>query len=928
MVDRAAEAADFLRLLWPEAVPGCLPIWWKSRAGSGSSAAPLADLADLAREAVRHADQGRHVYVACALQAERPEKGRRGSASGACAVPGLWADLDVAGPAHRAADLAPTKEDAADLARRAPWPPTVLVDSGHGLQGWWLFERPWVLADEEDRRHAADLVARLQAFLRGPDANPAGWIVDPTADLARVLRLPGSLNWKLQHRAADLRDLLARREDAGERRELEELEANGTEPAPVRVLALDDAERRSPEEWHEALAPLQSRRALARVVENPAPPAPTPGRPSLEERAATYLRAMGPAVQGAGGDLQTTRAAWAVAVGFGLPEPVARRVLEEWDRGNVPPWGDTEPEGLQLKLQSALQKAGSATDFGALAREERQPGKVLPWPPPPPGRQEERATAGNLALAPAPGLKGYDFHRSDPGQAEFVLAFSGDRLRHCPPLRHPWLVWSGTHWEPDRTNLVHQIAIDAARQRLRDAVEVPDDDRRKTEIAFALSCHSAGKRKAVVETASVLQRVNVLPRALDADPWVLNCTNGTLDLRSGKLRPHRREDFLTKLAPVAFDESAACPLWEKFLLRSMGGDQELISYLARVAGYCLTGSTREEVLFVLHGRGRNGKGVYSDTLAAMLGELAERVPADLFCNSRRNADSPSPHLAKLPGVRLVNSSETEEGRRLDEAFIKLVTGGDDITAHAKFCDPTTFKPAFKLLLSTNHRPEIRGTDEGIWSRIHLVPWAVVIPEAERDKDLKAKLLAELPGVLAWAVRGCLEWQRVGLKPPAAVLAATQTYRQDSDALAAFLAERTTTEETLPPGALFVEAARVLHGDLWSSYQAWCRDSGEPPMRSRDFSRALDERGFPSRKGAKNKTFRLGIRLLADDEVSPEGDAEGGLPRLPGLPTFQKKAELPSLEGQPENWVTQVTQVTHQEEGEPEEPGDPGWELLL
>lgn len=585
---------------------------------------------------------------------------------------------------------------------------------------------------------------------------------------------------------------------------------------------------------------------------------------------------------------------------------------------------DALQAGAELELLEGAELAALLARVAGRGPEpEAGRGQVLPFAPRP-----AHQTAGNLALAPAPGLKGYDFHRSDPGQAEFVLAFSGDRLRHCPPLRHPWLVWSGTHWEPDRTNLVHQIAIDAAKQRLRDAVEVPDDDRRKTEIAFALSCHSAGKRKATVETASVLQRVNVLPEALDADPWVLNCTNGTLDLRSGKLRPHRREDFLTKLAPVAFDASAACPLWEKFLMRVMGGDPELISYLQRVAGYCLTGSTREEVFFVLHGRGRNGKGVFTDTLAAVLGELAEKVPADLLCDSRRNADAPSPHLAKLPGVRLVSSSEAEEGRRLGEAFVKEVTGGDPITAHAKFADPITFKPAFKLLFSTNHRPEIRGVDEGIWSRIHLVPWAVVIPQEERDKDLKTKLLAELPGVLAWAVRGCLEWQRVGLNPPAAVLAATQTYRQDSDALAAFLAERTTTEETLPPGALFVEAARVLHGDLWSSYQAWCRDSGETPMRSRDFSRALDERGFPSRKGAKNRTFRLGIRLLADDEGSPEGDAEGGLPRLPGLPILQKETELPSLVGQPENWVTQVTQVTHQEEGEPEEPGDPGWELLL
>lgn len=548
-------------------------------------------------------------------------------------------------------------------------------------------------------------------------------------------------------------------------------------------------------------------------------------------------------------------------------------------------------------------------------------------------RADAPPTLGALALSPgAVPYKGYQFERTDPGQAEYLLAIAEDTLRHCAPMRYPWLVWSGTHWKQDKTALVQELAIKAARQRLRDAVELQDTDRQKAEVGFALRCLSASRRRAVVDTAAVFQAINVLPEALDADPWVLNCQNGTLCLRTGELRPHRREDYLTRVAPVPYEPSATCPLWEKFLARVMADNADVIAYLQRAAGYCLTGSTAEEVFFLLHGPGRNGKGVFVETLAALLGDLAEKVPVDLLCDSRRNADAPSPHLAKLPGVRLVHTSEAEENRRLGEAFVKECTGGDSISAAAKFQDPIQFRPQFKLLFSTNHRPDIRGTDEGIWSRVHLVPFSVTIPPHERDKHLKQKLLAELPGILAWAVRGCLEWQRVGLNPPAEVLAATASYRAESDVLGAFLADCTTTEP--PPvadGELFAGEVRATVKELRNAYQAWCLENGERPISSAAFGRSLDERGFPHFKGGKNVSYRRGIRLftaaeLALDAPPPEPpepseetpEAQGGLPGLPGLPRFQVHEKIDSHEGLPENRVTQVTQVTHEPSEEHEE----------
>lgn len=487
---RTAQALEFLRLLWgPTPPPGFVVTWWKGLDRNGSASFPAADLDKAASAAIESSDLptgpgrdfsshlGREVYFGTCLQAEEPEWGRRGTASGACAIPGLWADLDVAGPAHKSPNLPPTKEAAADLARRAPWPPSVLVDSGNGLQAWWLFSEPLLLQTNEDRKRAGDLVARLQDCLR---QNPEGWEVDSTADLARVLRLPGTWNRKLQHRAEDKRRELAdkrqeakalsgppprltgskwdptaeelesrparaeqaAREAADLARELEALEAAGTEPRPVRVLEVT-GERHSPEEWDAALPQLVLRGSAPGPSEGsachvPAPSgngkrASSPGRPSLEERAARYLETLGPAVQGQGGDAHTARAAWAVAVEFGLEEPVARRVLQDWDRGNRPPWQDTEPEGLEGKLRSALAKAPGHPDLGRLAEEDRPaPGGAKVIPIRQEGRRRTKAPPSSGAVALAKDRDEDKDHKPTQGERLLRLAAEACFLFRTP----------------------------------------------------------------------------------------------------------------------------------------------------------------------------------------------------------------------------------------------------------------------------------------------------------------------------------------------------------------------------------------------------------------------------------------------------------------------------------------------------------------
>lgn len=272
---------------------------------------------------------------------------------------------------------------------------------------------------------------------------------------------------------------------------------------------------------------------------------------------------------------------------------------------------------------------------------------------------------------------------------------------------------------------------------------------------------------------------------MDTHPWLLNVANGTLDLRTGQLRPADRADLLTKAAPVVYAPTATCPQWEAFLDRILGGDKELIRYVQKAASYSLTGLDTEECFFVLHGVGQNGKSTLVETLSALLGtDYAQQATPDLLMQKKQ--DRHATELAVLRGARLVASVETGQGKRLNESLIKSMTGGDRIRANFMHQETFEFRPEFKVWLSTNHKPVITGTDLGIWQRIRLIPFNVQIPDNERDGAFKTRLResAALSGILNWAIEGALLWQQEGLKPPQAVTEATQAYREEMDVLAA------------------------------------------------------------------------------------------------------------------------------------------------
>ncbi len=447
-------------------------------------------------------------------------------------------------------------------------------------------------------------------------------------------------------------------------------------------------------------------------------------------------------------------------------------------------------------------------------------------------------------------------HKTDMGNAQKLVNVHGSGLRYCWPWKK-WFVWDGVRWKPDDTGEIYRCAKETVRLMFIDAAgasgQASNIDQKTAK--HAMRSESKQALRAMVELAQSEPGIPILPHELDTDPWKLTVADGTLDLKTGKLNSHEKEDFITKLAPVNYNPNAVAPIWESFLNRIMDDNQQLIDFLQRAGGYSLTGDTSERILFILHGRGANGKTTFLETIRALLGDYSLRTPTETLLAKFRGGGGIPNDVARLRGARLVTATESDEGRRLAEATIKDLTGGDTISArflHAEFFE---FKPKCKLWLGTNHKPEIRGTDKAIWDRIRLIPFEVVIPEDEQDKHLIDKLKKELPGILAWAVKGCLKWQKDGLlNIPDAVKEATASYRTEMDILGGFLIDCCRIEQRL----------EVTVKALYDAYTTWCETNGDKPIGKRTFGRRLNERGFDSHRGTGGTWIWMGIEIKTEN----------------------------------------------------------------
>ncbi|TMC02959.1 MAG: hypothetical protein E6J41_28880, partial [Chloroflexi bacterium] len=448
-----------------------------------------------------------------------------------------------------------------------------------------------------------------------------------------------------------------------------------------------------------------------------------------------------------------------------------------------------------------------------------------------------------------PPLAADGFACTDVGNAERLIAVHGDDLRHVPAWG--WLVWDSRRWARDDARAT-QLAVRTIRRMYRVARRAPTVEQNTELQKWGRHSEARGRLEAMLSIAARLEPLASTADMFDRDPWLFNCRNGTIDLRTGELRPHLQDDGITRLAPIDYRPDARHEAWERFLEEATAGQPGMAEFLRRAAGYTLTGDTSEEYVFIAHGGAGRGKTTFLEALAAAMGDYAGSVRIEVLTDSGRTTGGHNEDIARLTGKRLVTAVEASESERLREGLFKSLTGGDTIPASLKNKPVFDFTPAFKLWMATNHVPRMRADDEGLRRRVIKLPFDN--PPAHKDKALKRRLRREArEAVLAWAVRGCLEWQRSGLEPPASITTATDRLWEAMDQVGQFL------DECL----VFGNDHRISSRELQAAFDGWAEEQGVPPRFRTGFKR-LTERlrghGCDDWKDGHGTRFWLGVGL--------------------------------------------------------------------
>ena len=559
-----------------------------------------------------------------------------------------------------------------------------------------------------------------------------------------------------------------------------------------------------------------------------------PIRSEVLKRARAYMDTVEPAVQGEHGDQHTFTKVCRIVRGFDLSDDEALDVLDPWNQRCQPPWTERD---LLAKAQGArrygTEPIGGLLDVGSDRISQRREISIVE-PTEPTGTERDDSQDDNDRP------EGY----SEDALTDRFSRTYGNDLKFIPSWG--WMGWDSTRWK----RIPDVIVMERARQVCRlIAEQCKDDPDVKRAPSLARSIASAKTVAAVVRLACGDSRHFVNVEEWDVDPWLFNTPGGTIDLKTGRLRRHQREDRITKIANAT--PQGDCPKWLAFLDRVTGGNVELQAYLQRLAGYALVGDPMEECLDFCYGPGGNGKGTFLSSLQYMFGEYATTAGTETFVESK--GDKHPCDLAKLAGARLVISNEIDQGQRWDEARIKNLTGRDTITARFMRKDFFDFIPQFTLIISGNHRPSLKTVDESIRRRFHLVPFDVTIPAEEQNTSLKDELRAEADGILRWALQGCLDWQQQRLNPPEIVLEATAEYLASEDVFEMWLSE------CCKRGDGFEE----LSGWAYESFRQWKLTRGEGVPGHKKFSEQLTELGYELKRTNKERKV-FGLRLTNDE----------------------------------------------------------------
>lgn len=441
------------------------------------------------------------------------------------------------------------------------------------------------------------------------------------------------------------------------------------------------------------------------------------------------------------------------------------------------------------------------------------------------------------------------YSHDDTGNADRFIDMYGDIARYSY-IDKGWYFYNGKKWSFDNSGNVKGLTEEIIKSmKLEMAFCENEDEEKAFQKHLKYTRNNKGKTNMIKESE---HRLSILPGDMDKSKELFNVSNGILDLRSGKLYNHDSKQYLSKISHVEYTDKIDAPMWQAFLKQIFNDDMELIDYIQKAVGYSMSGSTREQCAFFCYGNGRNGKSTFLDMITAIMGDYASNIQPETIMVQNRQGGANS-DIARLKGARFVTTVEPDEGMRLKEGLIKQLTGGDIVTARHLYGKEFEFEPEFKLWMATNHKPIIRGRDEGIWRRMHLIPFTVQIPEDKVDKTLKHKLKKELTGILHWALEGCIKWQREGLKMPQAIKDAVNEYKSEMDVITAFLEDCTVRG----PG-------EVTSSDLYKAYSDWADENNEYKMSSRKFGIELTQR-FNKKPNSTGRIAYIGLRLLKEYE---------------------------------------------------------------
>lgn len=441
----------------------------------------------------------------------------------------------------------------------------------------------------------------------------------------------------------------------------------------------------------------------------------------------------------------------------------------------------------------------------------------------------------------------------DTGNAEHMYDLFGSNIRYNY-IDKKWLYFDSRKWHIDNTGEIKKL-VDERNKIFANSINLyveisEDEDEAKKQFAKHLKlCRSSKSKTAMIKETEHL--VPILPSQMDIHTSLLNVTNGIINLVTGELSNHDASKYMSRMCYVEYTDKSDCPIWENFLKDIFSGDKELIKYIQKAIGYSLTGSNQEQCAFFCLGDGRNGKSTFLDTISNILGDYAINIQPDTIMAKRQSSGINS-DIARLKGARFVTCVEPEEGVRLNEGLIKQLTGGDKVTARKLYGEEFEFNPEFKLWMGTNHKPIIRGTDKGIWRRIHLIPFNATIADNKVDKQLKYKLRQEYPAILNWAVEGCLLHQREGLKLPKAVEIAVEEYKNEMDVVSKFLSECT------------VKGGNSKASDLYKAYTEWAKTNNEYCMSNTKFGMEMVKR-FEKYRGHGGSVSYKSVSLTSNPE---------------------------------------------------------------